>query len=182
MREEVNLLTTDIKKEKKLSSFLALSLLILLISVVLAVLALFYLLFLKANLSSISKNEKKVQSDMNVYDSQRVKLLTVAERLSVIKKVASSDKVFTQRLSQIVQNIPQDMTVENLDIQGGKVSIRVSSSSLSSFNTFFATTLLALPQEKKSGVKKITILSFSIDPNGRYAALINIAYSSPLVE
>lgn len=182
MIQGINLLTTEAKKEKNLSRFFLISLFLFLVTVVLAVASLMYVFFLKTTLASLSTNEKIVLLDMNKFNQQRTDLLTVSERLLVVKKIVASKKDFSQRVGLIVQSIPEGLTVNSITVEGSKVSMKIDSANLAAFNTFFSTTLLALPQQVKSGIKKIDILGFSVDQMGGYSALIDITYNSVLTE
>lgn len=182
MKEEVNLLTTTQGKNTKISPFFSISLLILIVTVILVVASLLYVVYLKTTLSALAKSEKTVLSEMSKFDQQRVDLITTRERLLGIKKIISANQGFSQRIGLIIKSIPVKMTVETITIQGSKVSMKISSPSLSSFNTFFNTTLLKLPKQAKSGVKKIDLLGFSIGGNGGYSALVEIGYDTALTE
>lgn len=182
MRQEVNLLTTTQEKKRKISPFFSISLFLLIITVILAVASLLYVLYLRTTLSALSISEKNVLSEMSKFNQQRVDLLTTRERLLGIKKITSSNQRFSERIGLIVKNMPVKMTVDTITVQGDKVSMKIDSPSLSSFNTFFNATLLKLPQQTKSGMRKIDILGFSIGQNGKYSALVEIGYNVPITE
>lgn len=180
MKQEINLLTVKREKEKKLSPFLLICLSALLLSVVFVVASLLYVLFLKTTLSGLSANEKSVLSEINKLSRQRLDLLTTSERLLSIKKIVPLNSEFSERIGLIVKNMPEDIIVENLTIKADKISMKISTSNLSFFNIFFNTSLLKISQQKKPGIKKIDILSFSVIPNGGYTALIDITFNSDL--
>lgn len=179
---EINLLGNTPKKEKKVSPFFSFSLFVFLGSLIVAVLIVLYILFLKTSLMSLSSQEQKMLTTISKYDKQRVQLLTIAERISVIKKLLVTKQEFSERIGLLVKYIPDGMTVTSMDISGSKVSLELESGNLSQFNTFFNTILPKLPEDKKAGVKKIDILSFSVNPNNVYRSSIEVLYTVPLVK
>lgn len=180
MREEINLVTIDKKPEKKISSFFSLSLLTLLLTVVVAVISILYLFFLKTQLISLSNDKEQTLLEIQRFDEQRVKLLTVKERLSAIGKIIPGNQVLPERVRLLRDGIPAEFEVSDMIVDLNKVTITMSSQSLSLFNTFFDTKLEALAQKKRSGISGVKIQGFGFSPqNTFYSSKIDFTFSAP---
>ena len=179
MEKDINLLTVERKSEKKVNSFFSISLFTLLAIVFVAVACILYLLFLKNQIASISNAQTSVLSNIQGFDSQRAKLLTIKERLSVINKIIPGNQVLSQRMQLIKDSIPAGFVVDDVSADGIKITITMSSPSLSSFNTFLNSDLSGIPNKKNAGIKNIQIQGFGLSPaKTSYDARIEFTFNT----
>lgn len=179
MEKGINLLTVERRSEQKVNSFFSLGLLVLLITVFVAVLCILYLLFLKSQIASISNAQTSSLSNIQGFDSQRAKLLSIKERLSVINKIIPGNQVLSARIQLIKDNIPAGFVIDDVSADSSKITITMSSPNLSSFDAFLGTGLLEIPNKKNAGIKNIQIQSYALSPaKTSYDAKIEFTFNT----
>lgn len=174
----VNLLTVEKKREKKISNFLALSILGLIITVFITVSLLLYMLFLKTIISGVTNKESNALVTLNTLNSKRVKFLTLSERLSGIQKIVSQNAEFTKRLAVVSENIPQSIFAQDISEDKNKITIKIESADLGVMNTYLENNLKQLALKEKSQIRSITIQDFGINiETGAYVTTIEFIFN-----
>lgn len=161
MAESINLLQTTIAPKKERSLFFSISLLFLLISIIVSVGLLLYTTYLNSRISSLSNEKTEVLKQMAIVEPQRIKYLTVKERLRSIGPILLNNTAFSTAYTQLENAIPSGLSISDIDIQKDTVTLTLATNDLVSVNTFLNDNLKALVS-KKSLIKAVTINSFTV--------------------
>lgn len=180
MAQDINLLTTEKKHERKMATFSLISLVVLIFTILTTVVLLLYLLFLKTNISSVTGKQTLVLKQLQLLNVKKVEVLTTRERLATIQNIKSSEPVFAERLNHIAESSPGDISISTISTDLSSITVSMNTANLASFNTFFNDGLTKIEKGKGSGVKTITLQSFNISPGGSgYDASMQFIYATP---
>lgn len=181
MAESINLLQTTKVEKKERSLFFSISLLFLLISVILGVGLLLYTTYLKTKVSTLAVEKSKMLIQMQTYNEQRIKFLTVKERLRAIYPIITNNIKFNQTFVILEQNIPTQLNLADMKINKSSIFLTLTSNDLLSINEFLTDSIEKIISQDRL-VKAITINNFSIDKSsGGYSLGITVAYSKNLL-
>ena len=94
---------------------------------------------LKTQYASLEKSESQLTKEMEFYAEKRAKILFVHERLSQIEKVLNVRRSLSQKSVEILNIIPQGVTIHDLSLSGKTVTLGLSVNSLLALQTLFDT-------------------------------------------
>lgn len=183
MADDINLLAQQKQpKRKKLSPFLTGALLFLSLVIFITVGIYLYIFYLSLNLDSIDLSEKNVVAEnVKKYDSRRIRLLTVEERLLSIEKIISANARPSKRLQAVLDSIPPGVHISSISMETDKVTVSVNTENLSLINDLFDKYLKQIVSTSSSEVKKISIDGFSSSRStGQYTALLKFTFQTAI--
>ena len=73
---------------------------------------------------------------MNLLNTRTAKLLHIKDRLASIAKILKGRSSYDVLLSQVQLMVPQDVTVDDIEVQKGSLTMTLSSTSLLSLSNF----------------------------------------------
>lgn len=113
---------------------------------------------------NIKKQEDKILFSIKFLHEKQAKISAVNSKIADISKILDSRINYESEMNTFLEKIPNDVSINSLGIDKSKVTITVSSNSLSPIdkmlNSFFEMI------EKKQIIKSITIQSISSDQGG----------------
>ncbi len=123
------------------------------------------LLFLLINQISpdkVKKQEDQILFSIKLLHERQAKIAIVNSKISDISKILDSRTNYEFEMNSFLEKIPNDVSVNSLEIDKAKVTITVSSNSLSSIDKMLNSFLEMIA--RKQIIKSITIQSISSDP------------------
>lgn len=166
---EINLLRSqesEKKQPQKLERMLRLTSVILLSVVGLSSVTLF-ILNATSPVSSLQKEEATLLSQLTAYQNQFNKYLIIQDRLKNISGILSKRTNYNETINNLLEKVPQNVIVGSLSIDGNKVQMSVSSSSLSAINIFIDNTVELATDKKMFNRLTMNGLSFDVE-RGQY--------------
>lgn len=177
MRNEINL-SLGRKKESPFQKRLLIGTSILFIFVFIVSLGILsYRLYLGIGLSKLSDKEESFAAQISAVKESRDKLAIVKERLGGAQKILSKRQNITNKFDEAQVLIPSGATLETFTGEKNEVEISVESASLDKLTQLINEKISTLATDKKNGVKKIEMKSFTLNPNSKiYSVVFNVVY------
>lgn len=123
---------------------------------------LLFLLIDQISPEKIKKQEDKILLSIKFLHEKQAKIAIVNSKIADISKILTSRTNYELEMNSLLEKIPNGVSINSFEIDKAKVTITVSSNSLSlidkMLNSFFE--MIA----KKQIIKSITIQSISSDP------------------
>lgn len=169
MNNDINLLPTtgkNVGQEIHLQRYKSIAFTILTITILTSV-GIFLLSF-DPTLSIIKKQENQVRTNL-VYSQNKIgKYFFIKDRLKEIKTVLDKRTTYDTVITTIQAQMPNDISIDNVSISQKKMMISLSSTSLSSINTFLDKITDLFVQ--KNVFKTLTINNITVDEKaGKYS-------------
>ncbi|HSW96771.1 MAG TPA: hypothetical protein VLF89_03020 [Candidatus Saccharimonadales bacterium] len=117
----------------------------------------FFLLTINPTFSSVKQQENSVLAKLSFTQGKIAKYLVIKNRLKGIEQILEKRFPMNTVLSAVQQNIPDDVSVDSVNITNKTAALKLSSSSLLSLNTVLLNTSALLANKKL--FKKITVQS-----------------------
>jgi hypothetical protein len=176
MREDdINLVQSQgpVKKNRKTFSSMAFGI----FGVVFAIgaMLLIYSLYLSSNSTNLNLQIENIRGQISKNSEKKQKMLITSERLSAIKKLLAQRNGAEKSASLIYSVFSDNFSVESISADGSKITISVTSSSLSAFANLFTDTLPAFINKNKRLISSVHVETFS-QSKGGYA--LNITFNT----
>ena len=110
---------------------------------------------------SLPDTEAATRNKITALSVQKVKLVSINERLSTINKIVSSRKQIDARANTILSIIPDGFNIDSFTADDKQLTVSLSSLRLTDFDTFLEEKIPIFAKDKSSGVSRISINSFS---------------------
>jgi len=128
---------------------------------------LLFLLINQISPSNIKKQEDKILFSIKFLHERQAKFAILNDKIADISKILNSRTNYESEMNSFLDKIPNDVSINSLEIDKTKVTITVSSNSLPSIdkmlNSYFEMV------NRKRIIKSITIQSITSDPrSGNY--------------
>ena len=175
MKTDVNL-ATEKKQKTDFHKISLLSFIIFSIFFALAVALIAYSIILNAKSTNLSKEVASISQELSPFSKEKGNLLLISERLNSIKKVLSNRSKIDVKMQSVLSIIPQSFTVTTINIDRGKISVGISSTSLASLDSFLEEDIPRATKDNKLGLKVIEIESF-LQERTEYLLSINFLFT-----
>ncbi len=166
MNSSINLVSNrNIQLEKGLKRIKAIRT-IALISLIFvsAVSIIIFILNLALPLQSVKKDQQDTIASIALQHKKLATYTLISDRAKKLQGVISQRKNYASQVNTVLAKVPADTTIDALEIEKGKISIAVSSTSLLSINKFINDTV-ALGSEGKI-LKNVVIQGLSVNTSG----------------
>lgn len=134
------------------------------------------ILFLSIALSPLPKlkqQELAAKNTLAYYNEQIIKMKLLQDRVQSINSILSKRTLYDKQIELIQSKIPHELNLESLTIEKNKVSVTVSSNSLSVIDTFMSN--LKHATEESNDFSRIIINNFSRKDNNKgYLLTVNM--------
>ncbi len=177
MKEDINLLPRHKDTKKGMNFLLMGSFALFILLFFTAASLVFYTYALSSTSSTLTADIESLNAKISSVSAAKNKLLVASERLLAIQKITLSRQTIDRNLNTSLSIIPTSFSVDEISAKDDFVSLNVSSPDLASFNTLIEQDLPALAKDKKIGVSKIDISSFS-QRNQTYLLALNFYYKA----
>ena len=170
MNNNINLISNqnvELEKElRRLKKFRLISLTCLIaVSLVSVVI---FVLNLTLPLDSVKKEQGATAANIATFHNKLVTYTLITDRVTNISNILSQRGNYMPQIDAVVGKVPSDVTVDQLNVETGGITLSVSSTSLLSINKFMDD-IVSFSNQKKV-IKDLVIQSFSLDANtGKYA-------------
>jgi len=175
MKTDLNL-ATEKKQKTDFRTISLFSFIIFLIFFSLAAGLIVYSVILNVRAKSLFQEVASLSQELSPFSKKKGNLLLVNERLNSIKKVLSSRSKIDAEVQSVLSIIPQNFTVETINTDKDKISVRISSTNLASIDSFLEEDIPRAARDDTLGVKVIEIESFLQDESG-YLLSLNFLFT-----
>jgi competence protein ComGC len=136
--------------------------------VVLVVSILIFVLNLTLPLESVKKEQTQTVANISLLHKKLATYVLITDRVKNISNILSQRGNYIPQANEVLGKIPDSISVNEFDIQAGKISISVSSDSLIPINKFIDD--MVSFGEKGKVIKDLIIQGLSLDSNsGKYS-------------
>jgi Tfp pilus assembly protein PilN len=120
-----------------------------------------FLLIALSPLPTLQQQERNALGTLSQYRTDIAKLLLVNDRLRASSTVLKNRKDFAKALESVQSRLPSGVAITDINMTRETVSVTVTSTSLSSIDTFI--TSLINSQAEKKDFKSVSMSKFSVD-------------------
>lgn len=171
MREDINLAVGSKSKKKTKEIIFGASLGFFVISFIAGSALLLYSLALSTSSASLEQSLSSSKGKLAALSNQKLKFVSLNERLNSIRKILSSRKGIDTSAATIVSYIPDSLTIDSIIANDKGVSVGMSSARLSDFDSLLESAIPEIGKIKELDLKDITVGSFSQKGSG-YALVV----------
>lgn len=164
MKQNINLSLGRKRVNKALRKIFIISLSFFCITVFISILLIAYRLILKNSYDALDQREQQLNSKLLALQEKEDKFIETRSRLADIKKVISTRSPVTTRINTISEFIPTDSEVTGIGGNDASLQLGLESSDLASLNELIEQKIEAIASDKKQGVQKVEMSSFSLNP------------------
>lgn len=162
MKEDINFITPAKKQQKQYASlFLMVSGSFFGVVFVIALALVVYSFILKSQATAIDKRVAALRTNIGSFGEQKNMLAFTTQRLSTIRQIIATRNKLDERITAIMDKVPQNLSVDGLTADKDIITIRLSSTNLSNFDDFLEVQLPLITKDTKLGIKRVDISSFS---------------------
>ncbi len=178
MNEDINLISNKRKEALRRERSIKISQRAAIFSLifVIALSASLFFIIQNTQLGGLSQKEKNDTQTLSFLQQKILKLFYIDERLKGVESLIKSRSSLENTISQIIQGMPSNATVDSFGLNKQNLSITISASSLTPLNQFL--NFLMDKAAKKEVVSKITISSITVDP--KYQKYVLSVVAQPL--
>ncbi len=177
MKDDINLVAVGRKKSK--DRVFAISLGVFLVAFIAAVAVLLYSLVVSGKASTLGAQAEDLRGRISALSTQKQKILTVNERLATSRKILLTRKKIDQRVSSILDTIPDQISIDRVVADDKGITVGLLSANLADLDSLLDNNIPTLGKDKTLGLTKINLASFVRQDNGYLLSIEFIFKGTP---
>lgn len=162
MKKEINLILRKQVFRKNIHKLFAISVIFFVVFFLISLALIFYNLSLKSQLKTLEVEEANLNNTLGLVNNKKAKIILLEKRLTEIDNIIKTRKNLDKKLTDILSLIPENLRINNLDLDENKLSLNINSDDLYAVDLLFEK-ISSSPAELKI-VKNVNLLSFGSNP------------------
>lgn len=163
MSNDINLLlykNSELQRERKkvrIANTIAIT-----FSIIVGIASMFaFVLIQSVNPSSIAQEQESTLKEISRLQDKQAKLFIINDRLTNIEEVFQDREDLSKNINSLLSNAPNNLSIENLEMDNKSLVLTISSSSLLSINDFI-NNLIDMAR-KKEIIRSLTLSGLTFD-------------------
>ena len=180
MKENINLVTQRKVNKRTFRRLFLVSFTVFLGVFLFAFGMLLYIMNLQSNLPPLETRAKQLKDSIEALSDKKEKVLIVKERLSSVEKIISQRKTVDTKVTEILKNFPDNISINTLGATDEKVSFRLVSQSLFDLDDLVNSKIPAFSKTSKIDVKRVDFTGFTVNKSGGYTISLDFHFNKSL--
>lgn len=152
---------------------------IFLLTVIVSIGLLIFRIFLNSSFQKLSAQEQDLNQQLKNLLPKKEKFRETEKRLGDIRKVISTRSQITNQVNTLSSIISDDLSLSGINGTENVIQMSVVSDNLSNLNDLVQNKAISLAQDKKKGVQKIEMDSFTLNPKThQYTVVFGVTFLS----